>query len=154
MSSLHDEVEQLVVPVLSANKIELVDLTYQKSSGDWILTLVLDKEGGISLGDCELWSQKIGEILDQSDVLSGQYKLEVSSPGIYRVLKKLKDFHRFSGERVSVKLFKPINGQKKFSGILMDPKDDVIGVRLDNNGAIELPINLIAKANLDPIIKF
>lgn len=154
MSEILQKIEALIVPELEKNQMELVDATYQKSQGGWTLCLYLDKPGGITLDDCEAWSDKIGDLLDQNNTFDHSYSLEVSSPGLNRPLKKLKDFQNFVGERVDVKLFAPLNGQKNFHGVLLGADEAHIRIREDGRPDVELPRDQIAKANLDPDIKF
>src|SRR4051812_28499983 len=103
--------------MLAQQNVELVDLTYQKGPAGWTLSVYLDKPGGITLDDCSEWSHRFDETLEAGDVITHAYSLEVSSPGLDRPLKKLSDFQKFKGERVSVKLFAALEGQKNFHGL-------------------------------------
>ena len=89
-------VEKLLEPVLAENKIELVDVEYVRER-NWVLRVFIDKEGGVDLNDCQEISEKAGAVLDEADVISDNYMLEVSSPGLDRVIKKDKDFIRYTG---------------------------------------------------------
>jgi len=152
MSQFLVDIEKLITPLLEGENVELVDVTYQKQANGWTLCFILDKNGGISLDDCQGWSRKIEEQLDQSGIITHSYNLEVSSPGVYRPLKKEKDFLKFSGERVAVRLFAPLEGQKNFKGILNGIENGVIKVQLSEKGEVQLPLSQIAKAHLDPQI--
>lgn len=110
--------EELVLPIVEANHFELVDVEYVKEAGTWYLRIYIDKEGGISIDDCELVSRAFSDILDREDYIEDAYILEVSSPGLGRPLKKDKDFQRNLGEEVEVRTYKPINKQKEFIGLL------------------------------------
>ena len=119
-------VEKLLEPLLEADGFELADVEYVRER-NWILRLFIDKEGGVDLNDCQAVSEKAGEILDEKDLIPDNYILEVSSPGIDRVLKKDKDFLRFAGEKVDVKLFAPLDGNKDlkaFTAVLGGLADD------------------------------
>ena len=105
--------EQLLMPVIQANDFELVDVEYVKEAGTSYLRAYIDKEGGITIDDCELVSRAFGERLDAEDFIEESYVLEVSSPGLGRPLKKEKDFARSIGKDVEVKLFKPLSKEKK-----------------------------------------
>lgn len=105
------EVERLLEPVLEKDGIELVDVEYVRER-NWILRIYIDKEGGVDLNDCQTVSEKAGALLDEKDLIPDNYMLEVSSPGLDRVLKKDKDFIRYTGEDVDVKLFAPLEGTK------------------------------------------
>ena len=110
--------EQLIMPVIRSNGFELVDMEYVKEAGTRFLRAYIDKEGGITIDDCELVSRAFGDILDAEDFIEESYVLEVSSPGLGRPLKKEKDFARSIGKDVEIKLFKPFNKEKEFFGTL------------------------------------
>lgn len=105
------EAERLLELVLEKDGIELVDVEYVRER-NWILRIYIDKEGGVDLNDCQTVSEKAGALLDEKDLIPDNYMLEVSSPGLDRVLKKDKDFIRYTGEDVDVKLFAPLEGTK------------------------------------------
>ena len=105
--------EQLLMPVIQENGFELVDVEYVKEAGTRYLRAYIDKEGGITVDDCELVSRAFGQLLDAEDFIEESYVLEVSSPGLGRPLKKEKDFVRSIGKDVEVKLFKPLSKEKK-----------------------------------------
>lgn len=153
MSELVAEVEKAVEPLLSQANVELVDLTYQKGPGGWTLCFFLDKPGGITLDDCTYWSDQIGQVLDQSGLISHAYSLEVSSPGLNRPLKKMADFQRFKGQKISVRLYAALEGQKNFHGQLTDTGLDEIQMKLEDNRDVRLPFKQIARARLEPDIK-
>lgn len=110
--------EQLIMPILTAHEFELVDMEYVKEAGYWYLRAYIDKEGGITVDDCEVVSRALGDLLDQEDFIEESYILEVSSPGLGRPLKKDKDFERNLGCEVEVRLFRAVDRQKEFEGIL------------------------------------
>lgn len=153
MSEILDEIERHVTPLLSAEGVELVDLTYQKGPSGWTLCFYLDKPGGITLTDCETWSDRLGTAIDSANLIDRSYVLEVSSPGLDRALRKTSDFQRFSGERVHVKLFAPMDGQKNFHGKLLGGDDESIRMELEDGRNISLPRSQVAKCRLDPVIK-
>lgn len=125
--------EELVQPLVDKNKFELVDVEYVKEAGTNYLRVYIDKEGGITIDDCEIISRALSDLLDEKDYIDEAYILEVSSPGLGRPLKKDKDFARSIGEEVDVKLFKPIERQKEFSGILESYNDTEVIIRLDED---------------------
>ncbi len=98
--------EKLLEPVMEANNFELVDVEYVKEAGNWYLRAYIDKEGGITLNDCEMVNRTLSDIMDKEDFIEGSYILEVSSPGLGRQLKKEKDFRRSIGNDVDVKFYK------------------------------------------------
>lgn len=108
---IEEAVEKLLEPVLEKDGLELVDVEYVRER-NWILRVFIDKVGGVGLDDCQVASEKAGSLLDEKDLIPDNYMLEVSSPGLDRVLKKDKDFIRYTGEDVDVKLFAPLEGTK------------------------------------------
>lgn len=110
-------VENLMQEILDGTDFELVDVEYVKER-DWYLRVFVDKVGGIDLDDCQMLSEKLGEILDKDPIIESAYILEVSSPGIDRVLKKDKDFLREVGKKIDVALYAPIDGKKILVGSL------------------------------------
>lgn len=109
---IEEKAEALLEPFLEGQGIEVVDVEYVRER-DWILRIFIDKEGGVSLDDCQKVSEEAGRLLDEKDLISDNYMLEVSSPGLDRVLKKDKDFIRYAGEEVDIKLYAPLDGAKK-----------------------------------------
>lgn len=110
--------EAFLLPLLAEHQFELVDVEYVKEAGSWYLRAYIDKEGGITVDDCEVISRTLSDWLDREDFIDDSYILEVSSPGLGRPLKKDKDFERSLGEDVELKLYKPRNRQKEYAGIL------------------------------------
>ena len=121
------------MPLVEANKFEIVDVEFVKEAGTNYLRVYIDKEGGITIDDCEIISRALSDMLDEKDFIDETYILEVSSPGLGRPLKKDKDFARSIGEEIDIKLFKPIEKQKEFNGILEAYNDKEITVRLDED---------------------
>ncbi|MBE5963732.1 MAG: ribosome maturation factor RimP [Lachnospiraceae bacterium] len=124
--------EKLVMPIIEANNFELVDVEYVKEGSNWYLRLYIDKEGGITVDDCEIVSRAFSDILDEKDYIDDAYIFEVSSPGLGRPLKKDKDFERSLMEEVEVKLFKAINRQKEFVGLLKAYDKETITIELES----------------------
>lgn len=132
--SIELTIEELVSPIVDDKGFEIVDIEYVKEAGEYYLRIFLDKEGGISLNDCESVSRELSEILDVKDPIKDNYFLEVSSPGLDRPLKKDKDFLRYKGRDIEIKLYKPLNGSKQFEGQLVGLNEDKnIVVVIDNN---------------------
>lgn len=140
--------EKLVLPIIEENDFELVDVEYVKEAGNNYLRIYIDKEGGITINDCEVVSRQLGDLLDEEDYISSAYILEVSSPGLGRPLKKEKDFARNIQKEVDVKLYKQINKQKEYMGILVDYDKDKIVLELDKDETIEIPRDIIALIRL------
>ena len=110
--------EKLLDPIIKEHQFELVDVEWVKEAGTYYLRVYVDKEGGITIDDCELVSRALSDLLDRYDFISENYILEVSSPGLDRPLKKDKDFARSIGKEVELRLFKAIDKEKEFAGVL------------------------------------
>lgn len=129
---LEEAIEEIVTKITNEHGFEMVDVEYVKEAGEYYLRVYIDKEEGISLNECELVSRELSPILDEKDPIKENYFLEVSSPGLDRALKKDRDFVRYQGREVDLKLYKPLNGCKQFEG-------ELIGLTEDNN--IKIIIN-------------
>ena len=129
--------ETLITPILERMNFELVDVEYVKEGGTFYLRAYIDKEGGITVNDCEAVAREMNEILDAEDYIADSYVFEVSSPGLGRPLKKDKDFERSIGEEVDIKTFRPINHQKDFTGILKAYDKEKIVIEVENEETME-----------------
>lgn len=123
--AVEEFVSSVVEGIIAGTNLELVDVDYVRER-DWYLRVYLDKPGGVDLDDCQMVSEKLSAILDEKDPIAENYLLEVSSPGLDRVLKKDKDFIRYNGRDVDIQLFKPINGSKQYMGVLQGFSDTTI----------------------------
>jgi len=123
--------EKLLQPLMERLKLELVDVEYMKEGSDYFLRAYIDKEGGVTIDDCEAVSRPLSDMLDEEDFIPDAYILEVSSPGLGRQLKKEKDFIRSIGKEVDVKLYKAVEKRKEFSGILIANDSDYILIEED-----------------------
>ena len=127
-----EQVWAFAEPVVQAHGCSLWDVEYVKEGGDWFLRLYIDKEGGFTVDDCEMVSRRLSDWLDKEDFIDDSYILEVSSPGLGRPLKKEKDFKRSLGEAVDIKLYRAIDRQKDFSGILTAYDADTVTIRYED----------------------
>ena len=140
-------VTELIEPGLLADRLELVDVEFNKEGKNWILRIYIDREGGVTLADCQKVSRLAGDLIEVEEVIEPVYTLEVSSPGLNRVLKKEKDFLKYSGKKIYVQCHAPMDGRKKFTGILTGFIDQSIHLEVDGQH-YTIPLNLVAKANL------
>ena len=131
--SYEAKTEQLIQPLIDENNFELVDVEYVKEGSDWYLRVYIDKDGGITVDDCELISRAFNEILDREDYISEQYIFEVSSPGLMRPLKKEKDYKRSVGKLIDIKLYKPVDKCKEFTGVLDSYDKDTVTIKMDDD---------------------
>lgn len=155
---LRDELGALLGPVVAGLGCELWEVEYAPRAGGGLLRLYIDTIGdspeGITLDDCERVSRAVSATLDAADPIAGHYTLEVSSPGLDRVLRTRAHFERFAGERVRLEMMQPIDGRKKFSGRLAEVGSSEITLELESGKAglstIRLPIDDIHRARLVP----
>lgn len=124
--------EALALPIVEGFGFELVDVEYVKEAGTWYLRLYIDKDGGITINDCEAVSRLFGEKLDEEDFIQEAYVMEVSSPGLGRPLKKEKDYQRSMGKELEIRTYRPIEKQKEFYGILSAYDDNSVTITLEN----------------------
>ncbi|MDR1474479.1 MAG: ribosome maturation factor RimP [Endomicrobium sp.] len=143
------EIENLIESITIKENYELVDVQYVKENGDWIVRIFIDKDGGVTMSDCEKISLLFGAVLDERDILKDSYVLEVSSPGLNRVLKKEESFKRFIGAKIRLQTFEAINNQKNFLGKLLDFKDGIVKIEDAANGIVEIKFLDIKKANVE-----
>ena len=132
------ETEKLLIPIIDAHQFELVDVEYVKEGSKWYLRAYIDKEGGITVDDCELVSRQLSDLLDEKDLIDEAYILEVSSPGLGRPLKKEKDFLRSIGEEVEVRTYRPINRSKEFTGILKEYDKDSVTLVFEDEQTMKI----------------
>lgn len=128
--------EQMILPILERMQFELVDVEYVKEGGTWYLRAYIDKEGGITVNDCEAVAREMNELLDAEDFISESYIFEVSSPGLGRPLKKEKDYIRNMGKEVEIRTYRAINRSKEFYGILKEYDKDSVTI-VDENEEIQ-----------------
>ena len=133
MASIEERVEGLIKSKVKDLGYELYDVQYSKEGKDYFLRVFIDKQEGIDLEDCEKVSNEINPLLDEADYIKEMYFLEVSSPGIERVIRKEKHFEVAKGKEVEVKLFKPIEKQKEFVGILEKWDENTVYLQIEEN---------------------
>lgn len=124
--------EELITPILNRMNFELVDVEYVKEGGTWYLRAYIDKEGGITVNDCEAVAREMNEILDKEDFVEDSYVFEVSSPGLGRPLKKEKDYVRSMGKEVEIRTYRAINREKEFYGILSAYDENTVTIKTED----------------------
>ena len=147
-SNTEQKVLPLLEPIVAENGLELVDLEFVKEGVNWYLRVYIDKDGGVSIDDCELVSRALEEKLDAADPIEQAYILEVSSPGLDRPLKKEADFQKFQGEIIDVKLYKPLNGSKQYQGKLLGLKNGVLSIEEENGNIVAFEYKETASVRL------
>jgi ribosome maturation factor RimP len=138
----------LIEPILEPDGIELVEVEFKPEGGRWVLRLYIDSLSGVTLDDCEFVSRQVGAFLDIKDPIERPYTLEVSSPGINRVLRKEKDFKLFAGSPIRLKTSRKVAGRRNFQGILKGMENSKIVIDVDGD-RMEISPEDLEKARLD-----
>ncbi len=141
---LIDKLTSLIEPIATTLGYELYHIEYVKEQGEYYLRIYIDKPEGISLEDCEKVSRKTSELLDEVDPITDSYYLEVSSPGIERILYNDKHLQKYINNNIVIKLSKLLNGSKKYEGKLLSFEDNMIVIEYENLN-INIPRDVINK---------
>ena len=131
--NIAETVFDFLLPVVNGLGFYLWDVEYVKEGSEWYLRVTIDSEDGITIDDCEVVHRAIDPIIDEHDPIENSYRLEVSSPGIERVLRTREHIEAFAGEEVEAKLFAAIDGKKSLRGILGGIKDGVVTITVGEN---------------------
>jgi ribosome maturation factor RimP len=143
------EARDIICEIAAQQGLELIDVEYQREPGGWVLRVLIDRQpGGITIGDCTDISREIGDVLEVKDIMAFPYRLEVSSPGVNRPLKKVQDFEQHLGETVSITTLEPLDGRKHFKGKLSGLHGDLVEVAIDGQG-LTVPLAAVKKARVE-----
>lgn len=133
MANIEEKVTKLITPIIEEIGYELYDVEYNKEGKNYFLRIYIDQEKGIDLNDCEKVNNAITDILDEENYIKEQYFLEVSSPGIERILRKDKHLKKYIGQEIDIKLFKKDElGNKEYIGNLIGYDEDYIQIKQDS----------------------
>ncbi|SNZ12953.1 ribosome maturation factor RimP [Hydrogenobacter hydrogenophilus] len=147
--SIVQKVKELVEPIVKSMGFRLFDVEFKPERG-WVLRVILDKEGGITISDCEEVSKRLSSLLDVEDIIPTSYILEVSSPGLTRELTKPEHYEFFKGRLIRVVLRAPLEGKREFKGYISDVKEGILQLKERESGQLlHIPFSAIAKANLE-----
>jgi ribosome maturation factor RimP len=146
--SIVDRVRTIADPILSSEGMELVEIEYRREATGWVLRLLIDKEGAITLDDCARISREVGRTLDVEDFISVPYSLEISSPGLTRPLKNERDFVKYQDHLIKVRTTDPIGNRRQFKGKLLGISENRIEIEVDGE-IFQIPLSNLAKANLE-----
>jgi ribosome maturation factor RimP len=141
--------EGILGPLLADEGFSLVDIEYKFERGGWVLRVLIDRKAGITLDDCARMSREFGQLLDVGNIIPASYRLEVSSAGLDRPLKKEADFILYTGRRVRIKTKDPVSGRRNFKGALIGCAEGTIAVKVEGSGVFSIPLSSILKANLE-----
>jgi ribosome maturation factor RimP len=140
---------ELFEPVVKGMGFDLIEIEHFPNPKHGVLRLYIDKEGGVNVDDCSTVSRQISALIDVEDPVSGQFNLEISSPGVDRPLRRLVDFQRFAGSLVKLKTVMPLEGQRNFKGRLLEASEETVVIETDDE-EISLPMTAIDKARIVP----
>ena len=146
---IEERIREIAVQTAEENGLELVQAEVAGSGKKLTVRVFIDKEGGVMHEDCSNMSRSLEKIFDEEDFIPAAYLLEVSSPGLERELYSLKDFEKFAGSLVKVKLNAPVDGQKVFRGRIVKVEDEKIIFDDKTKGTARFPFSAVAKANLE-----
>ncbi|MEW6522161.1 MAG: ribosome maturation factor RimP [Bacillota bacterium] len=141
------KVERLALEVLEASGVSLVDVEYLRGKQN-ILRVYIYHPDGITLDDCEEVSRGLSDLLDRDDPVPGSYQLEVSSPGIERVIRKRREYDLFRGRLVQVNCKRPVEDQNVWQGVLLGSDGDSIELKTAQDKRVVIPLELVARAQL------
>jgi len=141
-----DKIKIVIEPVIQEEKTELVDIIFRKEAGRQVLKLLVDTDKGIQLADCVRLNEKIGQALDQADIIQESYIIEVDSPGIDRPFKTKRDYERALGRLVRVTLSERILDKKEYTARLEEVSDAGVKIDVKKKGIIDIPFEKIARA--------
>jgi ribosome maturation factor RimP len=143
------EAKEIICEIAAQQGLELIDVEYQREPGGWVLRVLVDRQpAGVTIGDCTDISREIADVLEVKDIMAFPYRLEVSSPGVNRPLKKAQDYLRYLGETVSVTTAEPLGGRKHFKGKLTGLQDGLIGILIDGQD-FTVPLAAVHKAHVE-----
>jgi len=125
---VREEVRRLATPLAEESGFELVDVEHAFQGRHRVVRVLIDKPGGITVGDCAQFSRRLSDSLDMNQMMAGSYQLEVSSPGLERPLKTLEAVARFTGQMASLSTLEPRDGRRNWEGTLLEPAGDRVGV--------------------------
>ena len=147
IDALVNEIYEMVNPIAEELNYDIYHIEYVKENGEFYLRIYIEKDGGITLSDCEALSRRVSDLMDEKDPIKDPYFLEVSSPGLNRTLFTENHYKRFIGREVMVRFTKSIDGKKNVKGILKEVNDDSIVVEAEN--LMNIPKNKIKSANIE-----
>ncbi len=147
--SRQQEIEQLIAPVIDALDCVLWGTELSTRGRNSLLRIYIDREEGVSVEDCEAVSRRVGRLFDVEEPIAGNYTLEVSSPGMDRILFRIEHYAQYVGEKVDVRLVRPFEGRRRLSGIIASVADDEVAIQVEDEEFV-LPLEWIQRARIVP----
>ncbi|SHO48884.1 ribosome maturation factor RimP [Desulfopila aestuarii] len=143
-----EKIEEFANTLLPSMGLELVEVQFRREGHGWVLRLFIDCETGITVDHCADVSREVSDFLDVEDLIEHQYHLEVSSPGLERPLKTVRDYERFVGRKAKIKLRESVDGEKVYVGEIQSVQDESVELVVKEKGVVVLPFEHIRKARL------
>jgi ribosome maturation factor RimP len=143
-----EHLEAALTPVVTDHGMELVDLEFRAERSGWVLRLFVDRQGGVGVEDCARLSRECSVVLDAEELIERSFRLEVSSPGVERRLRKPAHFEQQVGNRVQIKMRKPVGGRKRVTGELSEVRDDGVTVVVSEEETVIVAFDNVKQANL------
>lgn len=150
MNSGVEKIKDIIKPIVDSFDLVLDDIVYITHGRRWVLRVYIDKEeGGVTLEDCEKVSVQLSQILDSKDIIPHAYILEVSSPGLDRPLKRIKDYKKYTGRLIKLNILKPYNDKTSLAGRIISVTDEKIEIEAEKTGRVEILFSDISNARLE-----
>jgi len=147
-NAMRTKVEEIAGEIAAKHDVVLVDAGLVREAGQEFLMLAIDKQGGVTTQDCEAVSRDLSRVLDELDLMPCQYTLQVSSPGLERVLRRDREFKHFSGRTMDITLYEARDGKKRYTGVLRSFDEGIVAVEVEDGSTIAFPRETVAKARL------
>jgi ribosome maturation factor RimP len=147
-----DQITRLVEPIVRDELLELVEVEFYSTGGQWLLRIYIDKEGGVTISDCERVSREVGRTLDVEGIIDDPYRLEVSSPGLTRALKKRSDFERYKGRPCKIITSSLLESRNEFRGEIAEVTEEGVEIKAKTGAKMDIhkiPFCAIKKAHLE-----
>lgn len=148
IEGLEEMVESLAEPIALSMGLEVVAVEYVPGYGGRVLRIYIDKPSGVTIDDCTDFSREFSTVLDVEDPIPDRYTLEVSSPGLDRILKKEKDFKKFAGRQAKIRTREPLEGRKNFKGEIIGVDEGSVVIKDEEGRSWVVPLSLIDRARL------
>ncbi len=143
-------VKELIAPIVEGLGYRLFDVEFKPERG-WVLRVIIDKPGGVTIKDCEEVSRRVSPLLDVEDIIPFSYTLEISSPGLTRELERPEHYDFFRGRLVRIVLRQPVEGKREATGYVEEVKEGIITIREKESGQLfYIPFSTIARGRLEP----
>ena len=146
--TITSSIKELADPIAVDEGVEIVAVELLTGHGQWVLRISIDKDGGVTVGDCAAVSRQVSRLLEVKDPIPNSYVLEVSSPGLNRPLTCEENYRKYKGEEAKIRLRNPIDGQRNFRGRIGEVEAGCVSLVDDDGNQVKIQIENVQKANL------